>query len=347
MHRDLHVALKAELKDRGLPPNRRDEVIDAAFFKINKRPHPSKARAGKSPYELGTGAPPPYSSLHFLSRLLYQPSLPYDPSVFDKYKPGDRVLYKHPNQKIGKLDDICQPYVVIKSAGGNGLVYQIKAEDPFASDTIIAAHVHDLKPNLVPPSSSPATAPPQAPRLSTASASRDISSIKVGSFLLWQDPNARAYSIGKVLSADLHRKTVRVQQFGVPGHLPVLPLSQRSYQPGWDVSLTGQTVYQIKAPDGSSPSKVVIPLSSVITPCFKLLLDETIPPEIIDQLTHRPQAPVGAALLVGGAAPPAVNYLACLPQGHVYAATAKTHQDIEYKKLTQKQYVDCGPAALP
>jgi hypothetical protein len=116
MHRDLHVAIRAELADRMLDIDRWDEVIEAAASKLNRRPSTVPSKQGMSPFELGCGIPPPLHSLAFMKRVAEADEF-IDPAQNYKYKAGDRVLYRHPNLKRAKLEDVCKPYVVIKCSG--------------------------------------------------------------------------------------------------------------------------------------------------------------------------------------------------------------------------------------
>ena len=245
-------------------------------------------------------------------------------------------MYRHPNQKIGKLDDICKQYVVIKSAGGNGLVYQIKAEDPLASDAIIGAHINDLKANTCPSTDIPPSTPdgfassdPAGPFSHAVNFNPHKPLFTTGLFIAWQDKTDHKLKIGKITYYDGARRHIKAQVYGTPSHLPKLPIDQRHLQPSWDQFDIGTAVYANKPPDLTKATINTVPEDTVLAFNFKLLLDGTLPPPVASHLSTLP----GALLTPQADGVIMANVLTDFELCHALA-TATTHQDVDYRSLS-------------
>ena len=331
-HRDMHIAIRAELRERNLPTNRWPDVIDAAITKLNRRPSSAKSHKGMSPYEMLHGVKPNIPAISFLKSSIKSKNNTLQNKEEAKYKPGDKVLYKHPEQKRGKLEDVYLPYTVVSSTGGNNLVYKIQADcnTQHVKDAITTAHVNSLR--LRPQEPKQRQNNEQNVQKEVNNLPEKPPDIQIGQMIIWRDDETRHFYMGKVTECKLNKGIIKVHAYGT--YHKAHNLSQRKFYPGWDSTLDGRTQYVTKRPNTLHiPEICTIQAKQIKEHGFTLDANK-----LPDALVNKYKNEINGCILVTAEEKLRFSTFAHVIQDENTAyINATTHQTVNYDSLTHDE----------
>jgi hypothetical protein len=295
-----------------------------AVHMLNKRP--SSVKGWLSPNESTFRIQQRYDAVEFLHRLVDGVD-PLPPRNFRHFEVNEKVLFKHPNRKRAKLDDLWEEYTVIK-ASTSGLVYHIKADFPGLYDHTVIAHYNQLR---VRPSAAPlqqAPSRPCAPQRAAVPVNEPPCFI-MNELVLFRDDIEKHFFVAAVKGQDPANGLVELHVYGTSRKGRI---SQRRYHPGWISDIDGRYLFQSQKPKFHQADIRIVPASTVLERRLHLANDHRLPTSLINQYGS-----VHNYTLCAESSDPFANVFIIDNGPGAALISATTHQEVDYQSLSKEE----------